>query len=91
MRNFIFVKYKPKISMHWITNSYATKSPFWNPNYRILLDNLHEYTTHNGYMCDDYRNINTTFCKPIKMPLKSVTNIRSSMRSLNFSSHSPIQ
>ena len=91
MRNFIFIKYKPKLSMHWITNKNFTYG-LRNEYVTLSVDtDLHEYTTYEGYMCDDYRIVNTTFCKPIKIPLKSVTDMRSSMRSLNFSSYRPFQ
>lgn len=94
MRNFIFIKYKPKLSMQWLENNYKKyqKYPFRSPyNNTMVAETLYEYTTDKGYMCDDYRIVNTTFCKPIKIPLKSITDMRSSMRSLNFSSYRPFQ
>ena len=58
-------------------------------NIGVKID-LHEYTTIEGYMCDDYRIIKTTFYRPIDIQLKDISDNVSSMRSLNFSSYKPI-
>ena len=86
MRNFIFVKYKPKLSMQWLENNYKKYQnyPFRNPyNNTMITQTLQERTNMFPIIT----------MKTFQLPtdLEDISYEVSSMRSLNFSSYRPLQ